>query len=102
MGRIRLGRKLNAWKVREFTPCCVLHPHGNRRFALDCAGLAFILYDCFVTPMILSFDQFAEPRTLATMATIFWTLEMLSSFSTAYHKEDSLLVTNRCLIALRQ
>ena len=35
------------------------------------------------------------------MATIFWTLEMLSSFSTAYHKEDSLLVTNRCLIALR-
>ena len=61
----------------------------------------FILYDCFVTPMLLSFDEFAEPLTLAMLATIFWTLEMLSSFSTAYHKEDSLLVTNRCLIALR-
>ena len=34
-----VGRKVSAWRAREYTPCCVLHPHGNQRLALDSAGL---------------------------------------------------------------
>ena len=62
------------------TPLTMLHPGGRLRITLDCLGAVFIIYDLFMTPVILCFDDFFEPWILAITTFTFWTLEMFSGF----------------------
>ena len=62
------------------TPLTMLHPEGRLRVTIDCLSSAFIIYDVFMIPVILCFDDFFEPWILAMATFTFWTLEMFSGF----------------------
>ena len=62
--------------AKNLTPATIIHPWGRLRMSLDFLAALFIMYDCFMIPMILGFEQYEEPRPLSVLTLVFWTFAM--------------------------
>ena len=62
--------------AKNLTPATIIHPWGRLRMSLDFLAALFIMYDCFMIPMILGFEQYEEPRPLSVLTLMFWTFAM--------------------------
>ena len=57
-------------------PWYLFHPGGRFRLLMDILGAVAILYDLFMIPVVLSFDDFVEPWLFALSTFTFWTVEI--------------------------
>jgi len=90
--------ELRSWfDINSYTQ--VILPHGNWRSVCDFCGLVLILYDLLTVPM-----QAFEPEETWFMAMmdwvtlLFWTFDMIQSFSLAYYHQGELVTDRRRII----
>ena len=74
----------------------VIKPDGNFRIAWDMTGLLLIIYIIFTIPVEAIFDNIVIITWMNNLMVVFFFVDILLNFNTAYFDEEYTLVTSRC------